>query len=1845
MDKKDKRGQMKQLFANPAIIKIAAAILVAIIVVVGIFAVVASSSKDAERQVVSVEQKADEKVQEKQDADEPAEETQEVAQEEAVIEETAEEVEYAAVFVVTINPKLKIFVDWDNVVVKMETMNADAETLLTDFNWENQKLEDCFESLLSEAHEKGFLKDNAKVSIEVEESKEVDTSSLIQKMENAAQVVCTEKAINIKWIANDGNVEESMNKEITGKRANTILPTNKEQTETVAEAVTQDKPQDDRKPESESGSSNSGNNNGSNSGSNGGNSGSTIPDTPVVPDEPVEEDEYSLVWEDNFDGTELNRNDWNVELHEKGWVNEEWQEYVDEEENIYLKDGKLILQAIKTTKNGEDYYTSGRVNTQNKHDFKYGKFEARIKVPSGMGFLPAFWMMPTDEQYYGQWPKCGEIDIMEVMGQSTDTLHGTIHYGDPHGQKQGTYVLDDSKADFAEEFHVYSCEWEPGRITWYVDGVKFHEAIDWYTKREGFDEVAYPAPFDQPFYMILNVAVGGSWVGYPDETTQFGDNAQMQVDYVRVYQKDSYDENVEKPEKAEVPDSAIGENLLTNGDFANAESMKDEKDWEFLTANGGVGDAQVVSVNGDNVLKITTENAGTVDYSIQIVQGPIALKQGNKYKVSFDAWADEERSMKALISAPDLNYIRYWGDQTVNLTTEKQTFTYEFDMEEAGDANSRFEMTFGAMNSIATVYIDNVKVEKTDSFEVAEDVKTVLPDGNYVYNSGFDTGSDRMKYWTVDSNISDVSYLATNADGVREFKAVVPNTVSLLEDVVLKQEDTAISGGKTYLFTFDAYGAEAKTIKAVVAPKSTLGDVEDLVFDVNVTTTKTGYEFTFTMPEGVTGSDVKFLIGAAGTTYIDNVRVQEDANVINGNFTSGVAGWNLYVNSPAEANFAIDELDNGSGTPAAAINITNNGTQDWHIQFRQNVTLEQGKRYRISFDAWSPSGRKFVFAIQRNADKKGGGEWTSYSGDINEALSTEGFKHYSKEFNMTWETDDIAEIKFTLGKVGGEIIDTPHTVFIDNVVLEELGPCEESEIPEVEAGVNMFTNSSFESGELNPWILNIYGGAEATSTVNNEAATIDIKNVGPEDGAIALQYKNLVLETGASYVLTFDAVSTETRAIKPCFMDPDKGYAWYGGTEVELEKDAVKSVEFPFTVSAVSSNSVMFQVGMGKLGDSTALSKITLSNFKLIKVGASQPEAAQPVNVTLSDICLVKIKNANGNTVEDGSNLAVGEWIGADTIENGKLKKTVNDPGEFQYSVQLQQLGINLEANCEYKLTFKGSADAEKLIQVGLQENGNDWTVYSLIDGQNIGAKLGTEEKSFTIVFTMDEVSDNNTTFFFNLGNVTTQNAGTIISADGEEQETPGEGGETEEPEEGIEGNMVEHGDFTLSDSFNEEALWQLWPGYAGENSGAVANVQLSGGNAKFDITGLGSNPWDIQLEYKKLLKLEQGCTYKVKYDAISTEARKIKAQLGNGTAEIYFGKDVNLEKDVLKTVEYEFLFDKATNSEMQFVFQLGKFDETTPLSTVTIDNISIVKIGSNESGNTPSNPGVPADNMFTCGDFADATPWSYWYGYAAGDDSTAKASTAYDNEQFTVQVESVGEYDYSVQLKYDPKLTLENGVTYKLSFDVTSSKARNIVTQFQNSSYVTYGYEKFELAEKEKANVEMTFKVEKETSSDISYYVNIGKIDGSDTIGKHTIVFDNFCLVKVPDASAQALMMLRRPATDVLVEEETEETVEETTSVEESTEEVTTEEESADETSSEEESSEETTTESEATKEQTTEEATTEEESIEETTTEDETTSEEESEEEDSEEPSQEPSGEDAIVEIKSEEEEEVEE
>ncbi len=725
---------------------------------------------------------------------------------------------------------------------------------------------------------------------------------------------------------------------------------------------------------------------------------------------------YQLVWEDTFDGTELNRDDWNVELHDPGWVNAEWQEYVDCEDNIYVKDGNLIIQPIKMKVDHKDYYTSGRVNTQNKHDFLYGRFEARLKVPSGMGFLPAFWMMPTDESFYGQWPKCGEIDIMEVMGQSTDTLHGTLHFGEPHTQKQGTYVLEEG--NFADEFHVFACEWEPGEMRFYVDNELYFTEHEWFTKRNGFDEVTYPAPYDQPFYMILNVAVGGSWVGYPDTTTEFGENAQMVVDYVRVYQKDEYDENVSKPQKEVVLKEADETgNYVVNSMFGEAESLEDAVDWSFLLFNGGAAEAVI----SDGAIHITTANAGTVDYSVQLVQPNIPMENGGQYKLSFEAYADEDRTMITNISAPDLNFIRYLEDQKLTLTTQPQTYEYEFYMMGDNDANGRVEFNMGCQGSTASIHITNVRVEKIGQIDDMRTLNNALPDGNYIYNSTFDRGEERLGYWQVESKCDGAVVNVTNNDLVRELKAEIPQKVTSLEDVIVKQTLLALEGGKSYKLSLNAYAEEEKVIAIKMAGQT---------FEVPVTTENKNFQYVVTIPEGETQAELEIMLGTAGITYLDNIRMYAHDKIANGNFTNETVGYEIYVDEAAQATYLVDELSEGG---ALGFDIFNTGETDNTIQLVQkNIRLEKGKRYKVSFDAKTSLNRDVKLELTANGE-----ETKAYMEEQICGLSL-AYITFDHTFQMEQETDENAVLSISLGAVSDRVIDKKHTIFIDNITIEEV---------------------------------------------------------------------------------------------------------------------------------------------------------------------------------------------------------------------------------------------------------------------------------------------------------------------------------------------------------------------------------------------------------------------------------------------------------------------------------------------------------------------------------------------------------------------------------------------------------------------------------------------------------------------------------------------------------------------------------------------------------------------------------------------------------------------------------------
>ena len=893
---------------------------------------------------------------------------------------------------------------------------------------------------------------------------------------------------------------------------------------------------------------------------------------------------YSLKWEDQFEGESLNRDDWNVELHDPGWVNNELQ---SSPENIYLQDGSLVLKPVENvSEDGSVSYTSGRINTQHKHDFKYGLFEARVKVPEGQGFLPAFWMMPTDENLYGQWPRCGEIDIMEVLGNNTDTSYGTIHYGNPHSESQGSYTLDEGA--FSEEYHVFDVEWEPGKISWYVDGKLIHTEDNWYSATEGQGEITYPAPFDQPFYIILNLAVGGNWPGNPDDTTDIKNSAYY-IDYVKVYQKDSYDENVTKPiEEVILRDPDENGNYIINGDFSVNEELTDDKDWVFLTALGGEAGAEI----RNNEIAVTTENEGTVDYSVQLVQPNLPMKQGGVYRLSFDAYADADRTMKVGISAPDRSFRRYLNDTEISLTQEKQTYNLDFTMTDSNDANGRLEFNMGAAGSTSGIRISNVSLKKTDEIVITDGEKGILADGNYVYNGSFQEGEERLGYWDVQKN-DGAEVSVTNENNIRRLMVNAPEGTSANNPVIVLQTDLALSSGNTYAMSFTAEGEPGKKILVKVAGQK---------YEFELNGEEQEYDDKLTVADEHADTDLSFVFETPGTYYIDNVRIEEDSLIKNGSFNAGFSGYEPYVDSSissdvtyvvisSDVTYVVDSLSEDN---AADFTINNTGDAAWKIQLKQNnVELEKGQWYRLSLDAKASIPRELMFAIQR--DGSSDDDWTPYSGEKIVELGTD-YNKYEAVFQMTGETDPKALLSISMGAVGGKPITEKHRICIDNINLEKI---DAPDIGEQPAGENLLVNSDFSSGNEG-WEDAVTLPGEADVSFENGRAVYKIRKVGTEDWHVQLKQSGIFLEQGARYKVTFKAKSSEARTIKLAMLSPS--YTWYGGADIVLEKDQEKEFTVEFTMDKETETNASMVISMGAIsGIDTPASTVELSAFSLIK--------------------------------------------------------------------------------------------------------------------------------------------------------------------------------------------------------------------------------------------------------------------------------------------------------------------------------------------------------------------------------------------------------------------------------------------------------------------------------------------------------------------------------------------------------------------------------------------------------------------------------------------------------------------
>ena len=239
---------------------------------------------------------------------------------------------------------------------------------------------------------------------------------------------------------------------------------------------------------------------------------------------------WTLVWSDEFTGRARSSPDlskWGYDLGGGGWGNHELEEYTSSIDNVFL-DGRGHL-AIRALRSESGKFTSGRLKTQTRFEVQYGRIAARIKIPSGQGIWPAFWMLGSNISERG-WPTCGEIDIMENKGNEPSIIHGTVHGPGYSGVKGITAQASlGPKAHFRDRFHVFAVEWSPESIVFSLDGAPYATV-----RRESWP-ISSQWVFDQPFFLVINTAVGGDWSGKPDSTTSFPQT--MLVDWVRVWKR------------------------------------------------------------------------------------------------------------------------------------------------------------------------------------------------------------------------------------------------------------------------------------------------------------------------------------------------------------------------------------------------------------------------------------------------------------------------------------------------------------------------------------------------------------------------------------------------------------------------------------------------------------------------------------------------------------------------------------------------------------------------------------------------------------------------------------------------------------------------------------------------------------------------------------------------------------------------------------------------------------------------------------------------------------------------------------------------------------------------------------------------------------------------------------------------------------------------------------------------------------------------------------------------------------------------------------------------------------
>ena len=378
-------------------------------------------------------------------------------------------------------------------------------------------------------------------------------------------------------------------------------------------------------------------------------------------------DGYTLIWSDEFNAN-LNSSNWNFELGDgtayglpPGWGNSERQLYTDSGNNASIQpdeEGNSTLVITARKEPGNNKYSSAKVTTQNLQGFRFGRIEARIKVPEGRGMWPAFWLL-GDNRNEIDWPGCGEIDIMEVIGHEPNVWHSSVHYTNSENKTGSETVGYDAGANLAADYHIYRLDWTPTEMEFSLNGTVTHTAPIENDMKE----------FLRSFYIIFNVAVGGNWPGNPDETTTFPQ--KMQIDWVRYYTKDDF--NPPAPPELDIEEETLGQISLSLPPHAFNDNLGQFSNM-IVKSFGDGGEPEISTstetVDGDSslVLNFPGDSWGGAFFIVNPTVDVSQFQSGNlkfSLKVAPEL-SDIEIKLESVATAVSLFLINYSGEDVGN---------------------------------------------------------------------------------------------------------------------------------------------------------------------------------------------------------------------------------------------------------------------------------------------------------------------------------------------------------------------------------------------------------------------------------------------------------------------------------------------------------------------------------------------------------------------------------------------------------------------------------------------------------------------------------------------------------------------------------------------------------------------------------------------------------------------------------------------------------------------------------------------------------------------------------------------------------------------------------------------------------------------------------------------------------------------------------------------------------------------------------------------------------------------------------------------------------------------------